>query len=70
MWDPKFIECGVVKVDNTRVRVFKDRYNYVTIDTGQPIQTALWAGDGSLNVYMTNGRIRRYRDRVNYITMG
>jgi hypothetical protein len=70
MWDPKFAECGVVKVEYTRVRVFKDRYNYVTIDVGRPVQTALWGGDGCLNVYLGDGRVRRYRDRVNFITMG
>jgi len=70
MWDSKFIQCGVIKVDHTRIRVFKDRYNYVTIDTGRPVHTALWSGDGHLNVYMADGRVRRYKDRVNFITMG
>lgn len=70
MWEPKFIQCGVVKVEGTRLRVFKDQYNYVTIDVGTPIQMALWGGDGNLNVYLHNGRVRRYRDRVNYVTMG
>ena len=69
MWDPKIIQCGVVKVDNSRIRVFKGQYNYFTIDVGKPVQIALWGGD-CLNVYLQDGRVRRYRDRVNYITMG
>jgi hypothetical protein len=69
MWDPKFIQCGVVRVEYNRVRVFKDQYNSITIDVGTPVQMALWNGD-VLNVYLGNGRVRRYKDRVNYSTMG
>jgi hypothetical protein len=69
MWDPKFIQCGVVRVEYTRIRVFKDQYNSITIDVGTPVQMALWNGD-VLNVYLGNGKVRRYKDRVNYSTMG
>jgi hypothetical protein len=69
MWDPKFIQCGVVRVEYNRVRVFKDQYNSITIDVGTPVQMALWNGN-ILNVYLGNGRIRRYKDRVNYSTIG
>lgn len=69
MWDPKFIQCGVVRVEYTRIRVFKDQYNSITIDVGTPVQMALWNGD-ALNVYLGNGKVRRYKDRVNYSTMG
>jgi hypothetical protein len=69
MWDPKFIQCGVVRVEYTRIRVFKDQYNSITIDVGTPVQMALWNGN-ILNVYLGNGRIRRYKDRVNYSTIG
>ena len=69
MWDPKFIQCGVVRVEYNRVRVFKDQYNSITIDVGTPVQMALWNGD-ILNVYLGNGKVRRYKDRVNYSTMG
>jgi hypothetical protein len=69
MWDPKFIQCGVVRVEYNRVRVFKDQYNSITIDVGTPVQMALWSGD-ILNVYLGSGKVRRYKDRVNYSTMG
>lgn len=69
MWDSKFIHCGVVRVEHSRIRVFKDQYNSITIDVGTPVQMALWNGN-ILNVYLGNGRIRRYKDRVNYSTMG
>ena len=69
MWDSKFIQCGVVRVEYTRVKVFKDQYNSITIDVGTPVQMALWNGD-VLNVYLGNGKIRRYKDRVNYSTIG
>jgi hypothetical protein len=69
MWDSKFIHCGVVRVEYSRVKVFKDQYNSITIDVGTPVQMALWNGN-ILNVYLGNGRIRRYKDRVNYSTMG
>jgi hypothetical protein len=69
MWDSKFIHCGVVRVEYSRIKVFKDQYNSITIDVGTPVQMALWNGN-ILNVYLGNGRIRRYKDRVNYSTMG
>jgi hypothetical protein len=69
MWDPKFMQCGVVRVEYNRIRVFKDQYNSITIDVGTPVQMALWNGD-ILNVYLGNGKVRRYKDRVNYSTMG
>jgi len=68
MWDPKFMQCGVVRVEYNRIRVFKDQYNSITIDVGTPVQMALWNGD-ILNVYLGNGKVRRYKDRVNYSTM-
>lgn len=69
MWDPKFVQCGVVRVEYTRVKVYKDQYNFATIEVGTPVQMALWSGD-ILNVYLGNGRVRRYKDRVNFTTMG
>ena len=69
MWDPKFMQCGVVRVEYNRIRVFKDQYNSITIDVGTPVQMSLWNGD-ILNVYLGNGKVRRYKDRVNYSTMG
>jgi hypothetical protein len=44
MWDSKFIQCGVVRVEYNRVKVFKDQYNSITIDVGTPVQMALWNG--------------------------
>jgi hypothetical protein len=69
MWDPKIIHCGVVRVEYSRIKVYKDQYNFITIDVGTPVQMALWSGD-VLNVYLGNGKVRRYKDRVNYSTMG
>lgn len=69
MWDTKFIQCGVVRVEHDRVKVYKDQYNYITITVGRPIQMALWGGD-CLNVYLADGRVRRYKDRVNFLSMG
>ena len=69
MWDPKIIHCGVVRIEYNRIKVYKDQYNFITIDVGVPVQMALWNG-GGLNVYLGNGKVRRYKDRVNYSTMG
>ena len=69
MWDPKIIHCGVVRVEYSRIKVYKDQYNFITIDVGTPVQMALWSGD-ILNVYLGNGKVRRYKDRVNYSTVG
>lgn len=69
MWLQSFIDFGVVRVEGTRVLVYKDRVNRIAIETGRPVQMALWNGD-ELNVYMADGRIRRYKDRVNFVTIG
>ena len=61
---------GVVVIDgSTKVKVYKDSYNFFTIETRQPIKTALWGGD-FLNIYLANGRVRRYRDWVNFDEFG
>lgn len=65
-WDNKFIQFGVVKFENSIIKVYSDRYNYVTINTNSPISSVSWAG-GELNVTLTDGKVRRYQDRFNYV---
>jgi hypothetical protein len=66
MFNPKFERYGVIRVENSRVRIYSDPYNSETIYIGQPISHAMWNG-GEVTVYLANGSIRRYRDYLNYI---
>jgi hypothetical protein len=69
MWEQSYVNFGVVRVERSRVLVYKDPLNKITIETGRPVQMALWNGQ-ELNVYLEDGRIRRYRDKVNFVTVG
>jgi hypothetical protein len=66
MFNPKFEQYGVIRVENSRIRIYRDPYNSETIYIGQPISHAMWNG-GEVTVYLTSGSIRRYRDYLNYI---
>jgi hypothetical protein len=67
-WDSKFVNFGVVKIEGSNVKVYKDQSNYTTISVGKPVTNASWAG-GELNVSMSDGKVRRYRDQSNYSTI-
>jgi len=59
---------GVLKVDGTNVKLYKNVSNYESVYVGQPIDRAVWAGT-TLVVYLQNGTTRRYKDRSNYETI-
>lgn len=66
-WDSKYVNFGVVKVEGDKVKVYLDRFSYVTISIGKPVTNAIWTG-GELNVYTSDGKVRRYKDQHSYVS--
>ena len=67
-WDSKYVNFGVLKIDGTKVKVYKDQVNYFSLNVSKPVTNAIWAG-GELNIYMSDGKVRRYKDMTNYVTI-
>jgi hypothetical protein len=67
-WDSRFSNYGVVKIDGSSVKVYRDSQNYTTISTFSKVTNASWAG-GELNISLADGKVRRYRDSQNYSTI-
>jgi hypothetical protein len=65
MFNPVFEKFGVIKVENTRIKIYKDNYNHQMINVNAPVSHALW-NSGVLTVYLMNGEVRRYRDHYYY----
>lgn len=68
-WDPKYPNYGVVRIENDKVKVYRDQNNYSTISVGKTVTHAVWAGQ-ELNVTISGSKVRRYRDQNNYSTIG
>ncbi len=68
-WDPKYPNYGVVRIENDKVKLYRDQNNYTTISVGKTVTNAVWAGQ-ELNITMSDGKVRRYRDQNNYSTIG
>lgn len=68
-WDPKYPNFGVLRIENDKVKVYRDSSNYNTVSVGMQVTNAQWSGQ-ELNVTLSNGKVRRYRDQSNYTTIG
>jgi|JI102314A1RNA_FD_contig_31_3268111_length_476_multi_1_in_0_out_0_2 hypothetical protein len=67
-WDSTYSSFGLVKVDGKRVLIYKDRTSYNTLNVGEPVVSAVWAG-GELNVSLASGKVRRYSNAFTYTTI-
>lgn len=68
-FEQKYVNYGVIKIDNERLRIYKDKSDYMTLPIpGQKIMNAIWSG-GAIVVTLADGKIRRYRDPSNYSTI-
>ena len=67
-WDSKFLNCGIVKIEGEKVKIYSDKNDYITIELDEKIAFAYWA-DGGLNITLKNGKFRRYIDRKHVITI-
>lgn len=65
MFNPIFEKFGVVKVEGTRIKIFRDNFNHEVISCNAPVSHAMWTG-GTLTVYLLNGEIRRYTNYWNF----
>ena len=63
-WDAKAISYGVLKVENGNVKVYKDQFNYTTIQSYHAV-SAVWAGNEVL-VTSADGKKRKFRDVHNH----
>lgn len=61
-WDDRFEKFGSIKLHLETVKVYRDFYNYVTFNIGEPIQSATWSG-GAVSVTLANGKVIRYKDQ-------
>ncbi len=61
-WDDRFEKFGTIKIQMHTVKVYRDFYNYVMFNIGEPVQSAVWAG-GAISVTLTNGKVIRYKDQ-------
>jgi hypothetical protein len=67
-WEKNFVEFALAKPEGKTVKVYKDRFSYVTLSIGESVTNAIWAGN-ELNVYLANGKVRRYKDKFSYRTI-
>jgi len=64
-WEQNFISYGLAKAEGKNVKVYKDKFSYVTLSIGEHVSHAIWAGD-ELNVFLESGKVRRYKDKFSY----
>lgn len=64
-WDKKYINYGVAKFEDKKVKVYQDQFSFTTIPVNESIKDVMWTG-GELNVYLQNGKVRRYKDQFSY----
>ena len=67
-WESEYVNYGVLIPEGNKVKVYKDQYNYITVDVDKTITNANWAG-GGLDITMSDGYARRYSDQYNYETI-
>lgn len=69
-WPIEYPTCGIILPKGSReVWVYKDRWNYIRVQTNLDIDRAVWAGSALL-IYFRNGSCRRYFDHINYESIG
>lgn len=65
MFDPKYPEYGVVRIQNGDVKLYDSQFSFRTITVGNAV-SAIWAGN-CLNVTLSDGHVRRYNDFYTFI---
>jgi hypothetical protein len=68
MWETKFINFGLAKADGNSVKVYENKFSYVTLSIGEKVSYAVWAGD-ELNVFLENGKARRYKNKFSWVNI-
>lgn len=65
-WESKFVNFGVARPDGNLVKVYENKFAYVTLNAGSKVSYVTWAGD-QLNVFLENGKVRRYKDKFSWV---
>ncbi len=60
-WDRRFEKFGAVKMHLNSVKVYRDYYNYITINAADVVQSAIWSNH-ILNITLANGKVIQYKD--------
>jgi len=66
-WEKDFVNFGIANFEGSTVRVYKNKFSYVTLSVGVSVNNVLWAGS-ELNVFLSNGKVRRYKNKFSYVT--
>jgi hypothetical protein len=70
-FDKKFHNCGVIKIENGKVRLYESQQNFLELNTsdssGAKPVLANWTGD-TVAVTMSDGKVRKYSMQQTYIT--
>jgi hypothetical protein len=64
-WDDRFEKYGLIKIHIKTVKVYRDFYNYVIFNVGEPVQSAIWSSH-ILNVTLSNGKVLQYKDQNDF----
>ena len=64
-WSSKFVEFGVAKTEGDKVKVYQDKFTFLTLSIGKPVKYAVWSGN-ELTVYLQDGKVRKYRDQFTF----
>jgi len=59
---------GVIKIDGKAVKLYSSPSSYTTINTGNPVKDARWAGN-ELIIYLNDNKVRKYKTPSSYITI-
>lgn len=65
MFSSKLKNFGVLKVDKNIVKMFESQSQYSSLNVGQEVVDARWAGDCVI-VYLKGGKVRRYSTLSQY----
>jgi hypothetical protein len=68
MWEQEFVNFGLAKAEGNVVKVYKDKFSYVTLSVGEKVSYAVWAGN-ELNVFLESGKARRYKNKFSWVNI-
>ena len=64
-FDKSYIEFGALIPVGKTLRIYRDRFKYLSLEVGRPVNHAIWSGE-KLIVYLEDGSARIYTDRFSY----
>lgn len=68
-WPQEYADYGVIKTSSRQLRIYKDIWNYIVVNTEKDVESAIWAGR-SLIIHFRDGSTRRYLNNFTYERVG